>query len=169
MKVIGLDPGTYKLGYGVLSFSPNHDVSYIDSGILTPKGAFVGQRLSNLSISLSGVFKKHRPDHVAIEKVFVHTRNMKSSLVLGMALGLCYQLSSESECNLFQYDTRKVKKFVTGYGGSDKASVANIISRFLNIEKEFKSLDESDALAVAWCHCLSFQPRISETSFSETF
>ena len=77
IKIMGLDPGTLNMGYGVLSICP-HSVTWIDSGVLTSSKKSIGERIFELNHSLQKIFQKHKPDHFAIEKVFLG-KNPKSA------------------------------------------------------------------------------------------
>lgn len=150
MKVIGLDPGTLKMGYGVLQMDADK-VTYLDSGTMTLNTKEVlGSRLSALGDKLDDLFQKYQPDHVVLEKVFFG-KNPDSAFKLGMAFGLAFYKAHHRKCQVFEYATRKVKKAVAGSGSADKIQVRTFVQNILKI-KDIKMLDTSDALAVALCH-----------------
>lgn len=150
IKIIGLDPGTLNMGYGFLSVSP-HSITWIDSGVLTSSKKTIGERIFELNHSLQKIFQKHKPDHCAIEKVFLG-KNPKSAFALGQAFSICLLNAYQHSCKIFEYETRVVKKSVTGTGSASKESVAFMIKNILKMKKDIHPMDQSDALAVALCH-----------------
>ena len=153
--VMGLDPGTIKMGYGLVSVD-SVSISFIEGGVLSSSKKSIGERLCDLNQGLSKLFEKHRPHHLAIEKMFLG-KNPKSAFALGQAFGVSVCQAYERSCEVFEYAVRKVKKSVTGSGASSKENIAIAIKHILKIEKEIELLDESDALAVALCHAFFIQ------------
>ncbi len=152
---MGLDPGTLNMGYGILSVDSS-SISWIDAGVLTSSKKPVGQRIFELNDSLQNIFKKHQPDHFAIEKVFFG-KNPKSAFTLGQAFSIGLLNAYQNSCKVFEYETRVIKKSVTGTGSASKESVAFVVKNILKIEKEITPMDKSDALAVALCHAYRCQ------------
>ena len=132
---MGLDPGTLKMGYGVLSLKLDK-TKLLDYGTLTFSNKdSLGLRLCQMNDKLENLFKVHKPNHVAIEQVFIG-KNPSSSFKLGHAFAMSLYQSHKWSCDVFQYSTRTVKKWVTGHGGADKESVHYFVNNILKPEKK---------------------------------
>ena len=90
---------------------------------------------------------------MAVEKVFV-AKNPKSALTLGEARGVILLAAAEAGIEVFEYSAREVKGSVVGAGGAHKSQVAAMVGKLLGMKRDPETEDETDALAVAFCHCL---------------
>ena len=149
MKVIGLDPGTLKMGYGILVLKSNK-IECLDCSTLvfSPKKS-LGSRLDEMDQQLSCLFKKYKPEHTAIEKMFLG-KNPDSAFKLGQAFGIGLCQAHRWSSQVFEYSSRTIKKSVVGSGSAGKESIRLWMNRFFKMK--INSLDASDALAVALCH-----------------
>ena len=165
LKVVGLDPGTLKMGYGVL-FLKEGKIRYTASGCFSfSSKESMENRLYGIHNHLEKLFKKHRPQHTAIEQMFVG-KNPSSAFKLGLVFGISVLSARKHGSKVFHYPPRLVKKTVSAGGGSDKNSVRFFVKNVLNIEEnEMESLDASDALAVALCHIYHFQNQMGRVTF----
>lgn len=149
-KIIGIDPGLTKTGWGVIE-AINNSFKFIASGtIRTDVKLDLTSRLHHLHLDLTEAIKLHAPIEAAIEETFINN-NPLSSLKLGhargslmLSLGLCGLPVSE-------YSTTAIKKAVVGAGRAEKHQVARMI-QILMPQAKFKTEDEADALATAICH-----------------
>ena len=148
--IMGLDPGTFKMGYGLISMTSS-GLKHIHSGTFESHKKTVGERLLELNQQLTEVFKKYHIDHVALEKMFLG-KDPTSAFKIGQAFGMGCSEAYRHSCQVFEYDVRFIKKSVTGLGSASKESVAYTIQNILEINEPIKHLDQSDALAVAVCH-----------------
>lgn len=161
MRVLGIDPGSRFLGYGVVEWKGRVAV-HVSSGVVKADGkAPLHQRLSTIFTELRGVFDVFQPDAVAVEGVFTH-KNARSALILGHARGVALLLAAQSGVDVHEYAPAKVKKAVGAGGNDSKESVARMVSRLLSLPNDFDRADASDALAVALCHVNQLRaPRLS--------
>jgi crossover junction endodeoxyribonuclease RuvC len=151
MRILGIDPGTIAMGYGVIE-SSNGDVVYIDCGVMNPPARSpIGERLSYLYKELRDVIKKSRPDVMAIEQPFV-AKNVKTALAIGRAQAVAILAAAEKGIPACEYSPAKIKQSVTGYGASSKEQVQEMVRLRLTLENAPESSDAADALAVALCH-----------------
>ena len=100
LKVIGLDPGTLNMGYGIMVFDSHHFEFVECSAIHCSPQQSIEQKLYRIHQELDILFKKHRPDHVALERVFLG-KNAQSAFKLGQAFGVGLYLSQKWECSVF--------------------------------------------------------------------
>ncbi len=153
--VIGVDPGSQKMGYGIITVEQNN-VSYIASGTIISKGS-----LATLFKELTEVVKKYHPIEAVVEKVFFHM-NVQSALVLGQARGVALAVLELEELKITHYDTRQVKKTIVGYGAASKSQIQKMVQRLLSLSSP-PSQDAADALALALCHVQSYKIKIVNT------
>jgi crossover junction endodeoxyribonuclease RuvC len=151
MKILGVDPGLTKTGWGLIS-SINNNLSFIASGtIYTDAKQPIYKRILHLHKNIIEVVSSYQPDQLAIEETFINS-NPTSSLKLGHARGaIMLSLTLNNNLDIFEYSTTAVKKAVVGVGRADKNQVATMI-KYLLPSSSAKTEDESDALAVAICH-----------------
>lgn len=155
MKILGIDPGLTKTGWGLI-LTNNNNLSFIASGtIYTDAKDPIHKRICYIHQNISQIIDLYQPNHAAIEKTFINT-NPTSSLKLGHARGaIMLSLSLKNDLEIFEYSTTAVKKAVVGVGRADKNQVATMI-KYLLPKSLAKTEDESDALAVALCHNNNF-------------
>jgi crossover junction endodeoxyribonuclease RuvC len=149
--ILGLDPGTNIMGFGVIGIE-NKKVHLIEMGI------FNLSKLEDQTLKLKGIFdqtsnviEKFKPDELAIEAPFFG-KNVQSMLKLGRAQGVAIGAALNHSMVVNEYSPRKIKQSVTGNGNASKEQVAAMIKQLLGIKENHKYLDASDAVAVALCH-----------------
>lgn len=151
MIILGVDPGTITMGFGILKFNDNRLI-HIASGIVsTPKVKELPPRLEVIYDQLADLIKNYKPDEFAIETAF-YGKNVQSALKIGYARGVAILAATHNKLPVYEYSPREIKKSVTGNGASSKEQVQFMIKKLMSIKKEKMKLDESDALAVAVCH-----------------
>jgi crossover junction endodeoxyribonuclease RuvC len=148
-RVLGLDPGSIRTGYGIVDCHGRTEL-HVASGCVHAKGVDLAQRLHLIHRRLLELVEEFRPDEVAIERVFMH-RNADSALKLGQARGAALTAAVARGAVVYEYAPRAVKLAVVGNGGADKIQVAHMVRVLLAIGEPATS-DVSDALAIALCH-----------------
>ena len=153
LRILGLDPGSRRTGYGVIE-RRGADWVHVAHGCVTVAGAeeSLPERLRVIFESLRDLIATHAPGEVAIERVFVN-RNVDSALKLGQARGaaLC---AVPQGLPVFEYAPRAIKLALVGSGAAEKVQVAHMIRTLLSLQGRIAT-DASDALAVAVCHAHS--------------
>jgi crossover junction endodeoxyribonuclease RuvC len=151
MRILGIDPGTVKLGYGLIDKEKSHIV-LVDCGVLyEPAKMPIEQRLSSLYKKLVNILSLYSPDEVAIEEPFVAS-NVRSAMAIGRAQAIAILAATERQLPVFRYLPTTVKQQVTNYGGSSKEQVQEMVKVHLNLSQKPRSSDVADALAIAICH-----------------
>jgi len=148
-RVLGLDPGSLRTGYGVIDCDGSAQ-RYVDAGCIRTQGASASARLRCIYDAVTALVETHRPDEIAIERVFVH-RNPDSALKLGQARGVAMCAAVLHGATVFEYAPRAIKQALVGHGNAEKLQVAHMVKVILAIELTL-GLDASDALAVGLCH-----------------
>jgi crossover junction endodeoxyribonuclease RuvC len=151
LRILGLDPGSYATGYGVVD-QTGAGLEEIDSGAIHPprEDPFL-RRLSEIHEALTELLLRFRPDEVAVENPF-HARNSKIAIQLGHARAAALLPAVKAGVPVFEYAPREVKLAVTGHGQAEKSQVAKMVAVLLGRSRPADSSDASDALAVAICH-----------------
>jgi crossover junction endodeoxyribonuclease RuvC len=161
MIVMGIDPGSRWTGFGVLKVELRRDPIWLHSGVIDctrggdlSERSELSQRLGVLLNSLTQLVQVWQPQTMAVEKVFLG-KNAESAFVLGQARGVVLAVAGQQGLPVSEYATRSVKKAITGRGTAEKTDVQFMLKALLG--RQFSSLDESDAVAVALCHCRQIQ------------
>jgi len=151
VRILGIDPGSYATGYGVVDHSMGR-LREVECGAIRPhsKKQFL-QRLAEVHEALSLILIRFRPDEVAVENPF-HARNAKTAIQLGGARAAALLPVVKAGIPVFEYAPREVKLAVVGYGHAEKVQVARMVAVLLNRPLPPRPFDAADALAVAICH-----------------
>lgn len=150
MIVMGVDPGSSKTGFGVVSLE-NGRLRHIDHGVVRAHSSHtLPRRLMAIFRGIKEALKIHHPEAIAVETVF-HARNARSSLILGHARGVILLAAVQEGVEVFEYSPREVKQALTGYGQAHKEQLRYMVRSLLSL-RESLPLDASDALAIAICH-----------------
>ena len=158
MKILGIDPGTIAMGYGVIE-SRDDEITLIDCGALTaPARSPLGERLSYLYNQLLEIVSGYQPDAVAVEQPFV-AKNVKSALAIGMAQAVAMLAAANKGVPTYEYTPTQIKQRVSNYGASSKEQIQEMVKLQLGLSQVPQPSDAADALAVALCH-------LSETHLS---
>lgn len=160
--ILGIDPGTNVMGYGVLQVSGSK-LSLISMGAVQIKESDTGLKLKRIFESVLSLVDNYNPDHVALEAPFFG-KNVQSMLKLGRAQGVAMAAALIREVPISEYSPRKIKQAITGNGASSKEQVAGMLQSIVKIEQMPKYLDATDGLAVAVCHHFQSTSKIPSNS-----
>ncbi len=149
MRVIGIDPGLRRTGWGVLDAEGGR-LSHVASGVCEGKGEILADRLLALFDGLCAVLVRFAPDAAAVEKTFVN-KDAAGTLKLGQARGVALLAPARAGLAVAEYAPNEVKKAVVGVGHAGKAQVAHMVAVLLPGAVP-AGPDATDALAVALCH-----------------
>lgn len=152
MIIIGIDPGTARMGYGVIDVKSNSKIKLLESNVLvTPPELEPEKRLMSLYNSLMQIVKDFSPEIMVVEKLFFNT-NAKTAIAVGQARGICMLVAAKKKVRLCEHTALEAKLVLTGYGRSDKKEVQEAVKRILGLEKIVKSDDANDGVAMALCY-----------------
>lgn len=151
MRILGIDPGTLVMGYGILD-DDGDQPSMIDCGVLTAHSTMtLAERLHELYLGLADLLVRLRPDEMAIEEPFV-ARNVRSAIAIGRAQAVAMLAAANHNIPVTTYTPARVKRNVTNYGRGDKEQVQRMVCMQLGLGEVPEASDATDALAVALCH-----------------
>lgn len=149
--ILGIDPGTNFLGYGILEVS-GKSLTVAALGVLKLAN-YTDQykKLQKIFETVKSLVSEFHIDALAIEAPF-YGKNVQSMLKLGRAQGVCMAAALSENVSVSEYSPRKIKQSVTGRGAASKEQVAGMLHHILTFDEHEISLDATDALAVALCH-----------------
>jgi len=151
MRVLGVDPGTVVMGYGVIE-EQHEELALVDYGTLNcSQRSPIGERLRFLYNELLNIIQQHQPDVVAVEQPFV-AKNVRTALAIGRAQTIALLAAANSDIPAYEYTPAQVKQMVTSFGASSKEQVQEMVRLQLALSQAPQPLDAADALAVAICH-----------------
>jgi len=152
MRVMGIDPGTRVLGYGVVESRGGRIIPVTFGAIRADPRASYIVRLRRIFEKLGRMIRDQEPDEVAIEEVF-YGKSVSAALRMGEGRGVAMIAVALGEKPLFQYSPAEVKKAVVGNGRAHKSQVQEMVRMLLGLSHVPQPEDAADALAVAICHC----------------
>lgn len=157
MRILGLDPGLRRTGWGVITVQGAR-IGHVAHGVIAPKDTLpFAERLLTLFDAISAVIAEHQPAEAAVEETFMNN-NAASALKLGHARAMALVAPARAGLPVAEYAATVVKKAVVGTGGADKDQVAFMIARLLPAARGVNA-DAADALAVAIAHAHARTPR----------
>jgi crossover junction endodeoxyribonuclease RuvC len=153
MRILGVDCGTERTGWGVIeSDGRRHRV--LGHGVIrTRPSQALEHRLSNIASGLRAVLEEHRPEAAAVEEIF-YAVNARTALKLAHVRGVALLAIAEAGVRLGEYSPLEIKNSVVGYGRAEKHQVQLMVRKLTGVVGEFESDDASDAVAVAICHAV---------------
>lgn len=150
MKILGIDPGTKNCGYAVIE-KIGRDLKLIEAGLIKIKTTVLQEQIVEMTEGIDLIFKTHKIDEVSIEDMF-YAFNPKTVIKLAQFRGAISLKVLQEFGNFAEYTPLQVKQAVTGNGKATKEQVSFMVKRLLNIKKEIKPLDITDAIAIALTH-----------------
>lgn len=153
MRIIGIDPGTGILGFGVVEIC-GEKIKLIDGGVIkTPAHTPLDERLEEIFDSLNEIIKQNNPEVMSIEKLFF-SRNVTTAISVSHARGVAILAGRKHKMPIAEYTPLQIKQTVTGYGRADKKQVQEMVRLQLGLTEVPKPDDCADALAAAITHYL---------------
>lgn len=156
---VGIDPGSYVTGYGLVD-ERGREIKYLDSGVIkVDKRMPRPERLLRIKDGLDKILLKYDPVDVAVEGIFM-SKNVKSVFSLAEVRGVVLLSAIQAGKQIFEYSPREVKRSVVGMGSATKNQVAAMVGKLLKLDYAPATLDETDALAIGFCHLLRISSKL---------
>ena len=153
MKILGIDPGTGILGFGIIEVSKLQP-KLVDGGIIrTPVKEDDAVRLLTIYEELTEIIKQNKPDVMSVEKLFF-ARNVTTAMTVAQARGVVLLCGMQAGIPIFEYTPMQIKQAVTGYGKADKKQMQEMVRVHLGLREIPKPDDAADALAAAITHSM---------------
>lgn len=152
MRVLGIDPGLTRCGLGVVEGQPGRPPQLVAVGVVrTPADLDLPRRLLRIEEEIDSWIASHRPDAVAVERVFAQ-HNVQTVMGTAQAAGVAMLAAARRGCPVALHTPSEVKAAITGSGRADKDQVGGMVTRILRLAETPKPADAADALALAICH-----------------
>lgn len=152
MRVLGIDPGLTRCGYGIVDVAPDRSARLVAVGVIrTMPDEPVERRLVAIRAGVDALLDEHAPDAVAVERVFSQ-HNVRTVMGTAQAAGIAMERAAARAIPVGHRTPSEVKAAVTGYGSADKRQVAAMVQRILGLDAPPTPADAADALALALCH-----------------
>ncbi len=150
MRIIGIDPGTGILGFGVIDVEKN-SVTLVDAGVIkTPVHQADSDRLETIFNELSEIITETKPTVMSVEKLFF-AQNVTTAMSVSQARGVVLLLGKQHKMELHEYTPQQIKQALTGYGKAEKVQIQEMVRTVLKLKSIPKPDDAADALAAAIC------------------
>lgn len=154
MLILGIDPGTAIMGYGLVAQQGNRLKPLKYGAIRTEAALTLAARLLQLHQGLERLIQEYRPDAVAVEELFFN-KNTRTALAVGQARGVILLVAEQAGLEIAEYTPLQVKQSVVGYGRAEKRQIQEMVKMLLCLNEIPKPDDAADALAIAICHAHS--------------
>ena len=151
MIILGIDPGSYNVGYGILQVEKRKIVAAGCDTISIGSKMQLSERLTHIHSGMNKIILEYKPDIAVIETIF-YGENIKSAFTLGHARGVIMLALAQHKIKIMEYSPREVKKSVVGNGNASKEQVLYMVQKILNLSTKPKTEDAADALAIALCY-----------------
>ena len=152
MRIIGIDPGTASVGFGIIDEEDGR-LNVVKYGVIRtqPKDGDASKRLQIIYHELNEILNTYRPDAAAVEELFFG-RNISTAIQVSQARGVLLLALANSQITVAEYSPPKIKEAVSGYGNASKEQVQYMVQNLLDLEEKPKPDDAADGLAVALTH-----------------
>ncbi len=151
-RILGIDPGTGILGFGVVDCEVGKPLRMVTGGVIsTPAHTPIEIRLEEIFNGLNEIINETRPDEVSIEKLFF-ARNVTTAISVAQARGVAILAAQIKKIPIYEYTPNQIKQTLTGYGGADKKQMQEMVKTQLSLQQIPKPDDAADALAAAITH-----------------
>lgn len=152
MRILGIDPGTATLGFGVIDVEKSNRVRVVKFGVIkTAPTSATGNRLNEIAQDLREIYETFKPDICAVEEIFFG-KNVSTAIHVAQARGVVLQTLSEAGYPIFEYNPGQIKLALTGDGKADKQQIQKMVTLILGLSSVPHPDDAADALAIALCH-----------------
>ncbi len=151
MRIIGIDPGTGILGFGVIDVDKQGRLSLVDAGVIrTPVHQPDSERLSTIYDELHEIIEATKPEVMSVEKLFF-SQNVTTAMSVAQARGVVLLCGKQHKLELYEYTPQQIKQSITGHGRADKKQMQEMVKVLLALKEIPKPDDAADALAAAIC------------------
>ncbi|HEX8226822.1 MAG TPA: crossover junction endodeoxyribonuclease RuvC [Candidatus Saccharimonadales bacterium] len=157
MRIIGIDPGTGILGFGVIDIAPGGQPVLVDAGVIrTPVHEDDAVRLLTIYDELTEIIKQNKPSIMAVEKLFF-ARNVTTAMTVSQARGVVLLAAMQAGIAIHEYTPMQIKQAITGYGSADKKQMQEMVRIILKLKVVPQPDDAADALAAAICQSMQMK------------
>ncbi len=157
MRILGIDPGTGILGFGIIEVDKTGKAQLVDAGVIrTPVKEDDAVRLHTIYDELTDIIANTKPEAMAVEKLFF-AQNVTTAMTVAQARGVVLLAGMQSSLSIHEYTPLQIKQALTGYGRADKKQIQEMVRVILGLKEVPKPDDCADALAAAICHSMTMR------------
>lgn len=149
--ILGIDPGTAILGYGVIKKRGDKLQMLVADCVRSKASTSISERLLKIAQELKIIIDQYQPTEIVVEEIFF-SKNVKTAISVAQARGVVLLTAAQAKIKLTEYKPNQIKQAVCGYGQADKRQVQEMVKRILCLKEIIKPDDAADALAAAICH-----------------
>lgn len=158
MKILGIDPGTARIGWACIDSAHIHYSSSQYGCITTEKEELPEKRLHSVYTAIVDLIHTHKPEAMSVEELFFST-NVKTAIAVAQARGVILLAAASTHIPVFSYTPNAVKQTICGYGKADKKQIQRMVKAILSLDEVPKPDDTADAIAIALTHAYSYKIR----------
>ncbi|MGE4357737.1 MAG: crossover junction endodeoxyribonuclease RuvC [Candidatus Omnitrophota bacterium] len=153
MRILGVDPGLYITGYGVLEVNCNFTPHILEAGVIrTTQKLSLPQKVGKIYRGIKRLVEEFQPNFIVLEELYSHYRHPRTAILMGHARGVISLVAEEKKISLIGYSATRIKKVLLGKGNATKEQVQRMVQYLLGLKKIPQPDDVSDALALAIAH-----------------
>src|ERR1039458_5731528 len=157
MRILGIDPGTGILGFGVIEVDARNKAQLVDAGVIrTPVNEDDAVRLQTIFEELTDIIAQTKPVEMAVEKLFF-AQNITTAMTVAQARGVVLLTGQQAGLKIYEYTPLQIKQALTGYGRAEKQQIQEMVRVILHLKVVPKPDDCADALAAAITHSMTFR------------
>lgn len=157
MRILGIDPGTGILGFGVIEIDAKNKAHIVDAGVIrTAVKEDDAVRLHTIYEELVDIITSNKPQMMSVEKLFF-AQNVTTAMTVAQARGVVLLAGQQNALEIYEYTPLQIKQAITGYGRADKKQMQEMVRVILGLTEVPKPDDCADALAAALCHAQSMR------------
>jgi crossover junction endodeoxyribonuclease RuvC len=150
VRILGIDPGLVRTGYGVVEAADNGKLKLIEAGVIkTSAGDGIAVRLKDIYENLSAVIRELGPQVLVLEKIYSHYKHPATAILMGHARGIICLAAGINRIKLVNYPSTKIKKSITGNGHASKQQMQRSVQAVLGLTTRPEPVDVSDAIGIA--------------------
>lgn len=155
MRILGIDPGTGIVGFGVIDVKAGGKYALVDAGVIrTPVHEELPIVLETIFNELTEIIKLNKPEQISVEKLFF-SQNVTTAISVSHARGVVLLAAKQAGLEIGEYTPQQIKQALTGYGKAKKEQVQTMVQTILQLKTPIKQDDCADAIAAAICHAMS--------------
>ena len=161
MRILGVDPGLRRTGYGLVDVSAQSSIKLVEAGTIEPdeKDLFEN-RIHKIHLNLEKIISAHNPEVMVLEKLYAHHKHSATAPVLGHVRGVICLLCAQKKIKLIEHSVKRIRKSLVGNGNATKEQTRSLIANLFKINAAQLTLDASDALALALGHAHMIRMKI---------
>ena len=157
MRILGIDPGTGILGFGVIEVGKAGKAQLVDAGVIrTPVKEDDAVRLQTIFDELTDIIMQTKPQEMAVEKLFF-AQNVTTAMTVAQARGVVLLCGMQNQLRIAEYTPLQIKQALTGYGRAEKKQMQEMVRVILGLKEVPEPDDAADALAAAICHSMTMR------------